>query len=142
MRSRSAYRNPGRIKNELAKVRNDLAVLTKEFMTIEGIATMAKHLEAKRKTVRPKVEDTHLGLGERGFADRRPPSLDRCQLVGRLARPRSGPGATPGYPVDVLHCIRATRPAPRVLGPRGAVLAPIQHPLHRHGRPLGPAGGP
>jgi hypothetical protein len=48
----------GRSKSQ---VRKELAALATEFWTVEGIATVAKHLEATTTPVKPRIGDTHLG---------------------------------------------------------------------------------
>jgi hypothetical protein len=94
----------GRSKTQ---VRKELAGIAAEFWTVEGVATVAKHLEATRTTVRPKAEDTHLGQAA-AFADGAywadGSSWADMPIVVRTR-------SDAGYPVDVLHCIGVTRRA-------------------------------
>ncbi len=110
-------RNPGRIKNELAKVRNDLTTLAKEFRTVEGVATMAKHIEVmnEKMPVRPKTEDTHVSLGEKGIwtdaASNIAPWTDATGTVGDWHDGAVKTRDKNGNPVDMRDCVQATRRA-------------------------------
>jgi hypothetical protein len=94
----------GRSKTQ---VRKELAALAAEFWTVEGVATVAKHLEAARTTVKPKVEDTHLGQAAAFASGAYWASGASWAGMPTVVRTRNDTG----HPVDVLHCIRATKQA-------------------------------
>jgi hypothetical protein len=94
----------GRSKTQ---VRREIAGIAAEFWTVEGVATVVKHLEATRTTVRPKAEDTHLGQAA-AFSDGAYWS-DGSSWAEMPTVVRTRDDA--GHPVDVLHCIRAIKQA-------------------------------
>jgi hypothetical protein len=76
---------------------------------------VAKHLEAARTTVRPRVEDTHVGLGEKGiWTDAAGNVGTWTDAAGAVGDWHDGAVKTKdehGNPVDVRDCVRATRRA-------------------------------
>jgi hypothetical protein len=109
----AAHRHPGgdrgRIRNELGKVRGDLADLSAWFRTVEGIATVAKHVEVmdEKMPVKPKIEDTHLGQAAAFASGQYWASGASCAGRPTVVRTRDDAGR----PVDVLHCVRDVRRA-------------------------------
>jgi hypothetical protein len=99
------------IRDELGRIRGELAALTPCFRMVEGIAAVAKHLEATRTPVRPKVEDTHIGSEVALWTDDKGNVALWTDSEGNVALWEAAVVCTRdehGNPINIRDCMRQT----------------------------------